>query len=169
MSDHPNLPTEIINHIILLSSDHIYTNVCKNFIISKHIATNNKITFDGSGDIDQFFDYHAKKYTIAQLKNPTSDREIVFVKQLTAMIDHTLKVHVHRLFCFDYDSKRNTRWIRLWIYKMIRDFIRDSNNDLNIFFDDDLISDLETNINILITQKNEPVLNEFVDAILDGF
>lgn len=118
----PHLPFEMIDKIIHILNGKTYRNICKNYLISKDI--NNipfEFKFDAFGDLDEFFMYHAKKYTLGQLKNPVRTDEILFANQFAAMID-IMTEKDRRVFIRGQPTRgtaERTRYNKLWVYRLI--------------------------------------------------
>lgn len=152
----PKLPIDIFEKIVhMMHGKNTYRNFCKGKLISDEI---NKLPFslkfDSLGDLDEFFMFHANNYTIGQLTNPIGDKETLFARQFTEIVEKTLEKNASILGSgARRGSQKRTVRINLWIYKLILyRYVRD---------------DIDTNIDDKITVSDSDSLFEFRTKLSD--
>lgn len=134
--DFPELPLCIIENILHIADD-TCREYCRNRLMCKGINIGPlQFKFDGSDDADDYFDYIVGKYTIGQMKDPTSDEEIASAEQFAAFFDAVMEKHSHclKIGANVLKTRRDRAvWICLWIQKMTTS--RLIINNFRVFYD----------------------------------
>lgn len=106
MAQTSDIPLDIMDKILRLSSDESYRSFCRNKLVCKHAISDTPFQLKFRS-IEEFYKNSADKYTLAQIRDQDSVEKIDFLSQFKIMVE--AESHLHPgLFAWSYKTILNS-------------------------------------------------------------